>query len=200
MTTLVLWDFAGVLCRFQPDRRVQEIARRSRRSPDDVRTLLTPELHAALNVGAMSAGELQDLISTHLEWHCTAEELAQAWSAAFVVDPMVVTLARRTTVAKALLTNNGPPLSDAYAALYPEVAAVVPVTFFSGHTGIAKPDADAFLGACAAMGVAVAEALMIDDSQANIEAASDAGLETHHYRRPPALSIDLQQRGVLAAS
>jgi FMN phosphatase YigB (HAD superfamily) len=197
MIKAVLWDLGDVLCRFHSDRRVREIARRSGASEDGVRALLTPELLARLDVGDMTGDELLAAVHAQLKWHCTVAELGAAWAAAFEPDNSVLNLARRLVVPAVAFTNNGPPLSDHYRELIPAVAEVVPIAVFSSHTRLVKPDALSFVNACAVLNAVPSDVLLIDDSAANVAAASGAGLRTHHYRSPEILETFLDREHLL---
>lgn len=197
MIKAVLWDLGDVLCRFHPDRRVREIARSSGASEHDVRALLTPELLGRLDAGDMTGDALLASVRAELGWQCTVAELGTTWAAAFAPDHSVLNLARRLVVPAALLTNNGQPLSDHYRELIPAVAEVVPLAFFSGHTRLVKPDGAAFVNACAALDAAPSDVLLIDDSAANVAAASGADLRTHHYRSPELLETFLKREHLL---
>lgn len=199
MIKAVLWDLADVLCSFRPDRRVQEIVRCSGASEDNVRALLTSELLGRLDAGDMTGDQLIATVHTELGWPCTVDELGTAWAAAFEPDQFVLALARRIVVPAALLTNNGPPLSDHYRELIPAVAAVVPNALFSGRTRLVKPNASAFLRACVVLDAVPSDVLLIDDSLANVAAASGAGLRTHRYQSPEPLEEFLDRERLLRA-
>ncbi len=72
-------------------------------------------------------------------------------------------------------------------------------SFVSCRTGVRKPDARAFTGAAAALGVAPGECLLVDDRAENVLAARAAGLEALHFTSADALAAELAQRGLLAA-
>ena len=156
--------------------------------------MLTSELLERLDAGDVTAHELLSAVRTQLGWQCNSDDFAAAWSAAFQPDLEVIALARRTVVPSALLTNNGPPLSDAYCELVPLVATAVPRTLFSAHTGFTKPDSRAFLNACRVFGAAPSDVLLIDDSSANTDSAATAGLRAHRYQSAVVLENRLGPR------
>jgi FMN phosphatase YigB (HAD superfamily) len=197
MIKAVLWDLGDVLCRFHPDRRVREIARYSGASEDDVRALLTPQLLGRLDAGDMTGDELLTTVHVQLKWHCTVADLGYAWAVAFEPDDSVLTLARRLVVPAALLTNNGQPLSDHFRQLLPGVAEVIPTSLFSGHTRLVKPAPSSFSNACVILNTVPSDVLLIDDSPANIAAASGEGLRTHLYRSAKMLETFLDREHLL---
>ena len=72
-------------------------------------------------------------------------------------------------------------------------------SFVSCATGVRKPDAAAFLGAAASLGVAPAECLLIDDRERNCAAARALGMEALRFTSAAELSGELARRGLLAA-
>jgi len=198
MINALLWDLGDVLCRFYPERRVQEIARRSGTSESDVRSVLTPDLLGLLDAGDMTSGQLLTAVHDRLKWDCTIEELGAAWVVAFEPNPSILNIARRVVVPAAVLTNNGAPLSDHFRDLLPAVAVLIPLGLFSGATRAVKPDPAAFFSACAALNVTPSEVLLIDDSPANVAAASRVGLQTHHFQNVELLESFMDRQHLLA--
>jgi HAD superfamily hydrolase (TIGR01509 family) len=71
-------------------------------------------------------------------------------------------------------------------------------TFVSCHTGVRKPDAEAYLGACRAVGRDPGECLFIDDRAQNCEAARALGLAALHFDgNVAALRAELGRRALL---
>src|SRR5690349_22573008 len=78
------------------------------------------------------------------------------------------------------LLSNYPPwyqLCDAQLG----VARWVKPSFVSCHTGVRKPDAEAYLGACRALGAAPDECLFVDDRAANVDAAAALGVDALRF-------------------
>jgi putative hydrolase of the HAD superfamily len=71
-------------------------------------------------------------------------------------------------------------------------------SFVSCHTGVRKPDAQAYLGACAALGVEPAQALFVDDREPNVSAARALGMDTLLFDgNVAALRRALAERGLI---
>jgi HAD superfamily hydrolase (TIGR01509 family) len=70
-------------------------------------------------------------------------------------------------------------------------------TFVSCRTGVRKPDPDAFLGPCRALGVPPAACLLVDDRAANVAAARAVGMAAIHFQDAPSLRRALAERGIL---
>ncbi len=58
----------------------------------------------------------------------------------------------------------------------------VELSFISCNTGVRKPAAGAFLGACTALGCAPHECLFVDDRMANCKAAEALGMPSIHFQ------------------
>lgn len=73
----------------------------------------------------------------------------------------------------------------------------LPWTFVSCHTRVRKPDARAYLGAAAALGVAPEACVFVDDRRDNCEAARAVGMDAIRFRDAAALREALADRGLL---
>jgi 2-haloacid dehalogenase/putative hydrolase of the HAD superfamily len=67
----------------------------------------------------------------------------------------------------------------------------------SGQAGVMKPDPAIYRLACARFGFAAPDALFVDDSARNIEAARALGFQVHHFTDPAALRPALEAAGLL---
>jgi len=72
-------------------------------------------------------------------------------------------------------------------------------TFVSCLTGVRKPDARAYTGAVAALGVPAGECLFVDDREENCAAARAQGLQAIRFRGATELRAELARRGLLAS-
>ena len=68
----------------------------------------------------------------------------------------------------------------------------------SGQEGIVKPEAEIFHRLLSRNGLSADRCIFIDDSAANITAASALGFDALHFSTPETLEIDLHERGLLA--
>jgi HAD superfamily hydrolase (TIGR01509 family) len=71
-------------------------------------------------------------------------------------------------------------------------------TFVSCHTGLRKPDPQAFLGPARSLGVAPRDCLFVDDSEENCAAAQALGMAALRFRGASSLRVELAERGLLA--
>lgn len=70
-------------------------------------------------------------------------------------------------------------------------------TFVSCKTGVRKPDAEAYIGAARALGVAASECVFVDDRGANCAAARALGMRAVKFTGAAGLRIELVGLGVL---
>jgi HAD superfamily hydrolase (TIGR01509 family) len=70
-------------------------------------------------------------------------------------------------------------------------------TFVSCHTGVRKPDAEAYLGAARTLGVAPEECLFVDDRAVNVVAAREVGMDAILMQGAKRLRDELCNRGIL---
>jgi HAD superfamily hydrolase (TIGR01509 family) len=64
---------------------------------------------------------------------------------------------------------------------------------------VRKPSKEAYLGATAALGVAPADCLFVDDRRENVAAAEAVGMKGHLFHDAPTLRGALVEAGVLRA-
>ena len=92
---------------------------------------------------------------------------------------------------------------DAWADDHRDVEDLAPVRdafdelVFSWHLGATKPDPVALAAAGERLGVAPGDLLLVDDSDANVDAASEAGWRTHRYTTALGLRSALRDAGLL---
>jgi HAD superfamily hydrolase (TIGR01509 family) len=93
--------------------------------------------------------------------------------------------------------SNYPPwveLCDARLGL----SRYLSLRFVSFRTGTRKPDAQAYLGACASLGVPPGDCLFVDDRETNCAGARAVGMRTLHFRGDAdALGAELRAHGLL---
>jgi len=94
------------------------------------------------------------------------------------------------------LSNMSHETEDATFAMSPAFARLGG-RIISGREGVMKPDPAIFELACARYGFAPADALFVDDSAKNIDAAQALGFHTHHFTDPTALRPALEGLGLL---
>ena len=98
----------------------------------------------------------------------------------------------------AVLTNNCRLLTDHIGFLNPPVAQLFgPHVYASAAFGAAKPAAQTYLRCVEQLGVPAAETLFVDDTDANVAGALDAGLQGYKFVGAEALSAELERCGLI---
>jgi FMN hydrolase / 5-amino-6-(5-phospho-D-ribitylamino)uracil phosphatase len=69
--------------------------------------------------------------------------------------------------------------------------------FLSFELGVRKPDPEAYLAPCRALGIAPGEALFVDDRAENCDAARALGMDAVVFEGAPCLRVALAERGLL---
>ena len=193
-------DLGGVTCRWDPDRRLAALAELSGLPADTVDQLVFASgFDDAAERGQFSLFTFTSELATMLGLALgddTSVALRLAWASAFAPDPAMVRLVDQAATRTALFTNNGPLLEAALDHELAEVGAAFDERLFSWRLGAAKPDAAAFEAASAQLEVGPEDIFFVDDSAANIEAATAAGWRTHHYTDTLNLRLALARTGI----
>ena len=82
----------------------------------------------------------------------------------------------------ALYTNNGPLAKATIHDLFPQVAEIFELRFFSFEFATKKPDPASFRRMTARLPAEPADCWFIDDKRSNVQGARMAGLKGHHFR------------------
>jgi len=195
---LVLFDMEGVLTHYDRSARAERMAALTGRSAELVRHAIWGSgLEARADAGLISDEEylaaLGDLLGCRVD---RAEWLASRRAS---ITPNPETIALAAKVAKqyriAVLTNNCRLVTDHIGYLNPAVAQLFgPHVYASALFGAAKPAARAYLGCLERIGATAAETLFIDDTEANVVGAIEAGLQGYRFLGAEALSEELRRR------
>ncbi len=105
-------------------------------------------------------------------------------------------MSARRSVPCYVLTNTNATHKKRWATLYPDVVAAFDRIFASHEIGLRKPERAAFDYVCLATGLNPRSVLYFDDSPANIEAGSGAGLQSVLVRSPEDVAKSLQAIGM----
>lgn len=190
----VVFDLGGVVCRWQPELRLRELARIFGCSPDDVhRILYGSGFVAETERGGWSADDLVSEVGVRLGRAVERAELEPAWLASFTVDESVLELVndiapnRRTGI----LTNNDLLLREALLRARPDLGVRFGDIVFSAEIQAVKPAAEAYHRALEIMTAQPSEVLFIDDSATNVAGAREAGLSAVRYVNARQLGAEL---------
>ncbi|HTH62084.1 MAG TPA: HAD family phosphatase [Paraburkholderia sp.] len=192
---LVLFDMEGVLSHYDRAVRTDRLSRITGKSPDAVRHAIWESgLEARADAGEISDADYLLELGNLLGRTVSVDEWLDARHAS--ITPNAQSLAVAAQVAArhpiAVLTNNCRLVTDHIGFLNPGVARLFGSHVYpSAAFGAAKPAARAYLGCVGQFGVDARDTLFIDDSDANVQGAIDAGLHAYKFIDAHALSAEL---------
>ncbi|WP_224080107.1 HAD family hydrolase [Cupriavidus laharis] len=199
--TLVLFDMEGVLTHYDRAARADHLAETTGRSAEQVRHAIWGSgLEARADAGEIGDDEylqeLGHLLGCHVD---RADWLASRRAS---ITPNTETLALAAKLAGrhsiAILTNNCRLVTDHIAYLNPPVAQLFGQHIYpSAAFGATKPNAQAYLGCIGQLGCRAAHTLFIDDTEANVQGAVDAGLLGYRFVCADALAEELARRRMI---
>lgn len=199
--TLVLFDMEGVLSHYDRAARVDHLATSTGRSAETVRYAIWGSgLEARADAGEISDDEYLLELAALLNYPITRAEWLAARHASITPNEPVLALAAKVAATRriAVLTNNCRLFTDHVDYLNPPVARLFGSHVYSSASfGAAKPAAQTYLGCLDQLGASAAETLFIDDTQANVTGAIDAGLQGYRFIDAAGLSEELIRYGLL---
>ncbi|MEU8080340.1 HAD-IA family hydrolase [Catellatospora citrea] len=199
MTTIV-FDLGGVVCRYRPELRLQELSRISGRTAEDIhRILYGSGFVGETELGQWNAEDIVSEIGARLGRPVDRSELESAWLASFPVDEEVLELVGRAAERHrtAILTNNDLLLREALLRARPDFGGRFNDIVFSAEIQAVKPAAESFRKALSIMNAEPSRVLFIDDSDTNVAGALRAGIPAVRYQRTEQLAGELERYKVL---
>lgn len=198
--SLVLFDMDDVLVHYDRSARVRSLASLSKRTPDEVvQAIWGSGLEAKADAGTIDdmayLRETGDLLGCKV----SLEDWLTARRAAMSPDMDVLALARSVsrTCRIAVLTNNPRLVSDNIGYLCPPVAELFGKNVFaSASFHSTKPSSQTFLKCVDSLDVPPAEVLFVDDLEANVVGARNAGLLGHVFTGQAMLAEELYRHGL----
>ncbi|MBP0593351.1 HAD family phosphatase [Paraburkholderia sp. LEh10] len=194
---LVLFDMEGVLSHYDRSARTERLSQITGKPPEAVRHAIWGSgLEARSDAGEITDAEYLRELGGLLGCVVSRDEWLAARHAS--ITPNTQTLAVAAQLAArhriAVLTNNSHLVTDHIGYLNPPVARLFgPHVYAAADFGAAKPAAKAYLGCVGRLGVDAGETLFIDDSDANVQGAIDAGLHAYKFVDAHALSQALSR-------
>ncbi|WP_321788834.1 HAD-IA family hydrolase [Paraburkholderia sp. J94] len=197
----VLFDMEGVLSHYDRDARAARLAALTGTTSEAVRAAIWDSgLETRADAGELAPdaylralGELLGCAMDRETWLASRRASITPNDAALA---LAARAARRCRIA--VLTNNGRLVTDHLDVLNPPVARLFGERVYgSAAFGALKPDARAYLGCLAQLGATPLDTLFIDDSEANVQGARDAGLHACVFVDAATLERDLRRFGVL---
>ncbi|MFO1089123.1 MAG: HAD family phosphatase [Hyphomicrobiales bacterium] len=197
----VIFDMDGVLCTYDLRVRLDRLAAIAGSTREAVHAAIwTSGFEDQADAGGYAdADRYLAAFAARLGAALTREEWIAARAAAMTPRPGMLSFARSLQPARtiAMLTNNGPATEQAFAALFPEAAALFGErAFFSWRFGTKKPDPSIFAQVANRLGVAPADCLFIDDKAHNVTGAMAAGMAGVHFTGETAFRAELDRLGI----
>lgn len=200
--SLVIFDCDDVLCAYDRAARVRDLARLAGTSPAAVESALWDSgFEDRSDRGAYDARSYLAEFGRRLGQPMARDAWVANRKAAMQPWPDMLDLVRRVQArAKtALFTTNGPLFQDALAELFPELPPLFgPQNIHvSCEIGALKSEPLAFRRLLAKRGAAAEQTLFLDDSEDNVRAAREAGLEAAVFTGRAEAEALLREQGVL---
>jgi FMN phosphatase YigB (HAD superfamily) len=182
MAPTFLFDIGNVILKFDFSPAVQELAKRSTRTGEDV---LKPieNIKCQLESGQMDDDSFITEAIDILGFEGTREEFAHIWCDIFQLNPPMAALIEKLSAAGHdlfLLSNTSGLHIDYILATFP-VFAHFKDGVYSHAVRSEKPGPEIYQIAIDQFGLTPQDTIYIDDLPANISAGEKAGLEAHHY-------------------
>ena len=198
-----MFDVGGVLLDWDPRCLYRKLFANEAEMEWFLAEICSPTWHAPHDRGFSTAASCAELAFRHPElseliwaWSCRSEEMIGGVDAGSVE---VLRAVREAGLPCYALTNME-------AETYPLRLERFPFlgwfdgTVVSGREGVAKPDPAIFRRLLDCFGLTPSTTLMIDDTQENLETASQLGIQTILFRSSRQLQTDLEVVGVLTRS
>lgn len=199
MISAVVFDLGGVVCRFDPERRLQALSTATGLTPEQVdQALWRSGLDTQMEAGELSPDEARHAMSVALENRLDPVTLRVAWSTAFVPDHAVCRLIERVQTDRFLFTNNGPIVTECLAHELQNISRLFSRTVCSWELHACKPDPLAFARLAHELDRLPSEMVLVDDDGTNCEAADSVGMQAIHFSDRPSLARTLDRLGLMA--
>ncbi len=199
--TAVVFDVGNVLFRWEPRALYERLIDDDRALDAFLAEVCTPEWHFQHDAGRDFADTSAELIAAHPRH----EALIRAWGPRFNEQlpgpvpgmPEIVEELDAAGVPLFAITNFShefwPPFRASQEALFGRFRDIV----VSGAERLVKPDPAIYALALDRFGLSGPEAVFVDDSPPNVDAAADAGIHAVHFTDAATFRADLVRFGLL---
>ncbi len=194
---VVLFDLGGVVCRFDPQPRLDTIADECGLSAGEVHERVWgAELSREFDAGHYTTAEWFDLITELLRWRADFVHFRDVMLSALTPDNEMLALVDevRPHARTAMLTDSAPLLLEAMPRRFPQLVERFDPMLFSCELGALKPSREAFDAAIERLGEPAERVLFIDDTQANVKAARALGMRAHRFTSVEGARAELARR------
>lgn len=193
----VLFDLGNVVCSFEPQRRLEALAKESNLPATLVSKLLWGS--GFVSRADYTAEEEFAFVRDALALSCSYEIYRGIWAQAFVPNAQVLKLVElvRTQDITVLLSDNGPVLSDALQHELALVARPFDRIFLSWSFGATKPDSRLLTAVEEQLKLSPSELLLVDDSSSIIAGVLKRGWVGQRFDSAERLEQELRARSLL---
>jgi putative hydrolase of the HAD superfamily len=197
--SLVLFDMHDVLCRYDRDLRIANLAALSGAPAAEIyEKIWASGFETESDSGRLDAATYLTGFGERLGYPITLQEWLDNRKAATTPMPETLAIMAELRCDIAVLTNNHTLVRDHLDHLFPELFALCgEKSYVSAQFGAAKPDPQVYLKCVAQAGATPAKTLFIDDSKANVAGAQAAGLAAHLFTGAAPLRAELASYGLL---
>jgi 2-haloacid dehalogenase len=199
MTRPVIFDLGGVLIDWDPRHLYRKLFADQAAMEAFLAEICTPEWNQRQDEGRPFAAGVAELIARHPERREMIEAYQARWPEmlAGALDDTVAILAELKARGQSLYAlSNWSAETFPYARERFDFLDWFHGLVISGEEGIAKPSPAIFRLLFRRYSIDPAEAVFIDDVQANVRAARSVGLQALHFTSATALREDLGRLGV----
>lgn len=199
--SVVVFDLGGVLVDWNPRHLMNRLIADHGRREDFLGTVLTTDFLLTLDVASDSRQAVAPALRRHPEFAAEIiayiERFPETISGEF---PAMADLVRRLHASDTPVFGLTNWAGDTFTLMRPRLPslALLRDIVVSGHEGLVKPDHRIFALLCRRGGFAASDAVFIDDSQRNVEAAQAFGMAGIHHRSPEQTIAELQAFGLPA--
>lgn len=198
----VVFDLSGVVCQMRHGRRLAALAALSDATAAEIDAeIWRSGLDNEFDRGRYSSQEIYTLFQRRFGFRGDYQAFARAWVEGFAPDRELLAVIDRIRpgTVLAILSDNGPVLREAMAALLPEVARRFHHVLFSCEIGALKPAPEVFAEAERRLGLAAEQICFFDDLEPNVAAALRAGWQGVVYTNAADAAAALKRAGLLTA-
>jgi glucose-1-phosphatase len=199
--TVVLFDMEGVLTHYDRNVRTERLAALTGAAPEAVRHAIWGSgLEARADAGELAPDDYLLALADLLGCRVTQDDWLAARRASITPNADAIALAQRVAERYriAVLTNNCRLVTDHLDYLNPAVAQLFGADVYSSASfGAVKPAAQTYLGCVRHLGAEPDETLFIDDTEANVTGALDAGLQGYRFVDASAMREEFARRGLI---
>ena len=195
MIEVIVADLGGVVARFCPKRRLQELSALSGVPEARIEeSLFSSGFERRAETGEYRFDEVVDAVREALDGRVDEAAIIEAWAKAFEIDAEVLEYLAALPLRRALFTNNGPMLDACLAGALRSLTETFGEVVCSWQIRARKPDAVAFERAAERLGCRPHGLLLLDDSAENVAAAIGAGWDAECVTGLDAVRAAIERR------